>query len=547
MIDNKETAGISDPVVYSPRGGGVSLIWLVPIFALLLGAGVAWHYYSNLGPVITISFEAAEGVTPNATKVRYKHVDIGDVIAVGLEPGSDGVVVSARIDRAAQHLLGSETRFWIVKPRAGIGGISGIGTILSGTYIDTDPGGAAGTSAFTGLEEPPLTPFSKPGLRIILKAKQARSIRVGSPVYFREIKVGQVDARKFTDNYSAVEFDLFIQQVYADLLSTNSRFWNASGLDVSITADGAEIRTPSLESLLEGGISFDTPPQFVDGEPVANGAEYLLYDDRASAFENGSSEKVTFLLHFDGSVRGLDAGAPVEFLGIPVGDVISVDLFYDAKSSDVSVPVLIEIDPFLLFGEQLDAKEVHHRFSKLVQMGLKAQLKNANFVTGQLLVELAIRPDEKVVRLENGGDYRVLPTVPNTITQISQGLEGLMTKFNALEIEPVLAEVQTLAAELRKFTSLPALKTLPKRIDEVAGAVQVLVEGKASDMAGSLGPDGELHDQLVAALKELQKMSDSLRQLSDTLVEKPNALLFGKSKKSANKKKPAPRSAYDRQ
>ncbi len=545
MTDLDIPDGVAQPDVVSSRGGGVSLIWLVPIFALVLGAGIAWQYYDNLGPVITITFDSAEGVIPDATKVRYKHVEIGDVIVVGLDPDADEVVVSARIDKAAQHLLGSETRFWIVKPRAGLGGISGIGTILSGTYIDTDPGGADSATEFTGLEEPPLTPLSKPGLRIAIKSELASSVRVGSPVYYRNIKVGQVDGRTFTDNFSVVEFGLFIQQAYSDLITTNSRFWNAGGLDIRITADGADIRSPSLESLLEGGISFDTPLHADAGDQVGNGAEFTLYPDRESAFKSGLYGKVRYLLYFDGSVRGLNSDAPVEFLGIRVGDVVSVDLSYNSLSNEVSIPVLIEIDPWLLFGKRLDAEAVHLRIVQLVEQGMKAQLKNANLVTGQLLVELGMYPGERVAEVSNDGEFYMLPTVPNTIAQISQGIEGLVAKFNSLEIEPALAEFQQLAAELRSITSSPAMKALPERIDQVASAMEVLMEGKATDMASTLAPNGELHDQLVAALTELRKMADSLRQLSDTLVEKPNALIFGRNKTSPNRK--PVRSEYDRQ
>lgn len=545
MTDLDTPDSVADPVVISSRGGGVSLIWLVPVFALLLGAGITWQYYGNLGPVITITFESAEGVAPDATRVRYKHVDIGKVVEVGLDPNADEVVITARIDKKAQHLLGSETRFWIVKPRAGIGGISGIGTILTGAYIDTDPGGVPGATVFTGLEEPPLTPLSRPGLRIVLKSKAASSVRVGSPVYYRQIKVGQVDGRKFSNNFSMVEFDLFIQQAYAGLISTNSRFWNAGGLDIKITAAGADIRTPSLESLVEGGISFDTPPHTGAGDRVGDGAEFLLFPNRESAFESSPLNKVRYLLYFDGSVRGLNPDAPVEFLGIPVGVVVGVDLSYDSKTYNVSIPVLVEIDPLLLFGEQLDNEEAHLRIARLVRQGMKAQLKNANLVTGQLLVELAMYPDEEIVGVVNDGDFLVLPTVPNAISQISERLEDLVTKFGSLKIEPVLTEIQELAAELREFTASPKLKTLPQRIDQMASAVETLVEGKATDFVGTLSPDGELHDKLVAALSELRKMAESLRQLADTLEQKPNALIFGKSKSSPSPK-PA-RSEYDRQ
>jgi len=545
MNDKETNDVVADPVIITSRGGGVSLIWLLPVFALLLGAGIAWQYYDNLGPVIKITFASAEGVTPDATKVRYKHVDIGEVVAVGLDSGNDKVVISARIDKSAQHLLGSATRFWIVKPRAGLGGISGIGTILGGAYIDTDPGGAAGATEFTGLEDPPLTPLSRPGLRIALKSELESSVRVGSPVYYRQIQVGQVDSRTFSDNFSVVEFDLFIQQAYADLVSTNSRFWSSGGLDIRITTEGADIRTPSLEALLEGGISFDTPPRAGAGNQVANGEVFSLYADRDSAFQGSSAEKVGYLLYFEGSVRGLNPEAPVEFLGIPVGEVVSIDLAYNSGSNEVSIPVLVEIDPLLLFGEPLDAGEAGRRIDQLVRQGLKAQLKSANLVTGQLLVELAMYPDQKPGQIVNDGSRPVLPTVPNTITQISQGLEGLVAKFNSLEIEPMLAEIRRLAAETRALVSSPSMTALPQRINALANAIETLVEGKATALAGTLSPEGALHDQLVTTLAELREMADSLRQLSDTLVEKPNALLFGKSKPAKPRK--SVRSQYDRQ
>jgi paraquat-inducible protein B len=271
---------------------------------------------------------------------------------------------------------------------------------------------------------------------------------------------------------------------------------------------------------------------------------YELHPDRTTAFESGTAEKLRYQLYFEGSVRGLGSDAPVEFLGIPVGRVVSVELAYDAKSRDVSIPVLIEIDPERLFGEALDAAEAELRVAQLVERGMKAQLKNANLVTGQLLVELAIYPESEAVTLPSSSAHGILPTMPNTITQISQGLETLLAKFGTLEIEPVLEEIKLLAAELRSVSASPGLKTLPQRLDDLAAALETFVSGRATRFADTLSPEGELHEELAGTLLELRRMADSLRKLSDTLVEKPNALIFGKSKPARSGA--VKRSPYDR-
>ena len=310
---------------------GISIVWLIPLVA---GAIAIWLGYTTLqekGPTITITFANAEGLEAGKTKVKYKDVDVGLVDTVTISEDLSRIIVTASMAKGSDHYLNEGTKFWIVRPRIGAGGISGLGTLVSGAYVAVDPGEGKPTTSFTGLEEPPAINSDVAGRRFRLRAARLGSVSRGSPIYYHDIQVGQVLNYELADDQKSLDVDVFVTAPHDQLVRADSRFWNASGFDISLGTAGVDVSVESLQSLLAGGIAFDTPTIDRPGEQAAAGFVFPLFDNYRAVTEARYTEKVFYLVYFDGSVRGLRPGAPVEFRGMRVGSVTDVRLEINAK------------------------------------------------------------------------------------------------------------------------------------------------------------------------------------------------------------------------
>jgi paraquat-inducible protein B len=337
-----EPRGTSDAVVRKPRR--FSVIWLVPLVAGAVAVWLAVVTLREKGPVVTIAFATAEGLEAGKTKVRYKDVEVGVVGEVRLSDDLKDIVAVADMSKQVAPFMTSGARFWVVRPRVGASGVSGLGTLLSGAYIELDPGQeGAQVSSFKGLDEPPPIASDVPGRRFLLHADSLGSADQGSPVHYRGLLVGQVLAHTLDANRRTVTLEIFVDAPHDALVRDTSRFWNASGIDVSVGAGGVEVSTGSLETIIAGGIAFDTPGIEEPGAPSATGHGFHLYENRRKVDEPVFTTRVPYLTYFTGSARGLRAGAPVEFAGIQVGSVTDVRLEYDPATRSLGVPVTFEI------------------------------------------------------------------------------------------------------------------------------------------------------------------------------------------------------------
>ena len=326
---------------------GISMVWIIPLVAALIAAWLAYATISAKGPTITISFETAEGLEAGKTKVKYKDVEVGLVTKVALVEDLSSIVVTAEMAKGATPHMNDGTRFWIVRPRVGAGGVSGLSTLVSGAYVEVDPGDGETKSAFVGLEEPPLIDSDVAGKEFVLRTDTLSSISRGSPLQFRGLDVGEILGYELDQDGQGVSLHAFVQEPYDKLVTERTRFWNISGFSLDLSADGINASTGSLQSLLVGGIAFDTPfTATASADQAAEaGAEFPLYDSYSSLAEAAFVKTVPYLVHFDGSVRGLRVNAPVEFRGMKVGRVADVRLVYDAKKGSLDIPVVIEIEP----------------------------------------------------------------------------------------------------------------------------------------------------------------------------------------------------------
>jgi paraquat-inducible protein B len=487
----------------------ISKIWIVPIIAVLLGAWMVYFTWSNQGPEITIVFKTAEGIEAGKTKLKARSVEIGLVESVILGEDMESVEVVAQLEQSALPLLREDTQFWVVRPRIGAGGISGLGTIVSGGYIELTPGdGETGRREFVGLEDLPVTPVGTPGLQLTITSERAGSVSTGDPILYHGFRVGRVESTEFDMSDQHVHYSAFIEAPYDKLVSSNTRFWNASGISFSATADGVEVDVGSLQSILFGGVALGLPDGIGAGNPVENGESFELYSDFASVNERPYRHGIEYVVRFGRSVRGLKRGAPVEWRGLPIGKVerILMEEMMTASSmrgEGEPIAVLLRLEPGRLTLP--DSEESVETLRRTIEMGVKngirATLSTGNLLTGSLYVAIDMYRDEPT---DEVGVFAGRPTIPT----VSSGLEGigvkvssLLDKLNALPVDQIVATADSTLRELRST------------IAQVGALV-------ASDGVQSLPSD------LEATLAELERTLRSVEELARRLEERPSSLIF---------------------
>ncbi|BCX46373.1 paraquat-inducible protein B [Haloferula helveola] len=519
----------------------LSSVWLVPLVALGLAGWLIWKNRSDLGPLAIVSFETAEGISANKTEVRCRSVKVGMVENVRLADDLGSVDVDLRIAPTYSELLRDGTRFWVVRPRVSTSTVSGLGTLITGAYIELDPGeGGAAAEFFTGLEEPPVTGANVPGLRLSLVAKDAGSLSVGSSIYYRGFVVGQVERSSLDVDARRVRFDVFIRESFAPLVRTGTRFWNTSGFDVSAGAEGFKFKTPSVQALVSGGASFSTPTELLATPPVENGAVFTLHPDEKAAIDSTFEPDRRLLLLFNQSVRGLQRDAPVEFRGIPLGRVVDIPLAL-AEPGDQRIPVLIELDTKAFRQASARLPDDAIDFAKAVEAGLRARLATGSLITGALYVDLDIFPDAEPAKLEKRGEYDVIPTLSSGLAQLEAKLNSILAKIEALPLDDTLTKFGNAADEAA--TTLAESRQSLAKLEETLGEIQTFVAADSTqqlpeDLSNtlaelktsieSLGPSGAVQGDLRRTLDELRAALRSFESLSNTIDEKPNSLLFGR-------------------
>ena len=499
------------PEAVTATRSGFSIVWLIPLVAAVIGAWVAYQAFSERGPTITIVFESAEGLEAGKTKVKFKNVEVGQVEAIDLGKNIEHVIVTVQMNKGSVSYLTDKTRFWVVRARISAGNVSGLGTLLGGAYIGIDPVEEGEyRKAFIGLETPPVVTTGQPGQHLILKASRRGSLDVGSPVYYRQIKVGEVVSYELSEDGETVDFKIFVNAPHHLKVTENTRFWNASGLDVSLTAEGVEVGMESMVSLLIGGIAFEVPEYMRLGEPVSDDSVFTLYDSHEEALVKEVSIKRRYLLYFDSSVRGLSKGAPVEFRGIQLGKVIDIDVEFDAETEEFLIPVLIETEPERLtpISSLLSEEESLAQTERLVERGLRAQLKTGNLLTGQLYVDLDFYPDAEFADIDKSGPYPVMPTVPTSIEEMTRSVKAVLKK---LEDFPLGKMGDDLTG---------TLENLNNAISQADNTLQTVNRMFAAD--------APLSQELQNTLVELSEAARTLRVLADYLDRHPEALIRGK-------------------
>jgi paraquat-inducible protein B len=534
----------------SRRKRRFSLVWAVPIVAALIGGWLVVKALTDKGPEITIYFKSAESLEAGKTKVKYKDVEIGQVTDIAFDRDFSRVRVRVLMDKEATRLVSSNTRFWVVRARVTMAAVSGLGTVFSGAYITLDPGKPGESiQVFTGLEDPPVVTSGMPGKHFVLEAESRGSLEVGAPIYFRQIRVGEVVALALADDGSRVTIKIFVHAPYDRYVLTGTRFWNASGFDFKIDAGGLTVNTESVVSILFGGIAFDLVDLMKGpGEPAAENASFSLYASRDKAQERIYAERRFWVLHFNENVGGLNRGAPILFKGIPVGQVLDVTLEYDGSSRAFRIPVLVAMEPerFQMNVSMPDGQAYRRTLDEFVQRGLRAQLVTANFLTGQQAVAFDFFPNAKPAKITWKEPHPEFPTIPGQFEQVGDRVQQLITRLEKVPIEQIAGNLRdTLEGTKRVANSPEILKTI-KSLDaaiqelqafthelrtrtspELVAAMQQARTSLASASA-ALESDSPLQSRMKAALEEITSAARSLRVLADYLERYPQSLLVGK-------------------
>ena len=579
MTDKTDPTDFPQAVPVPKKRMRFSVVWIIPLVAALVALGIAVQSYLSKGPTITIFFKAAEGIEAGKTFVKYKDINIAQVTAVRLSDDYSKIEVTAKIDKHAEGLIVEDSKFWVVQPRVTLSGVSGIGTLVSGNYIGIDPGKSKKRSKqFVGLEVPSVVTAGQPGREFVLRADDLGSLGIGSPLYYRRLNVGQVIAYDLAGDGKSFEVKVFVNAPYDKYVLPDTRFWQASGIDVSLGATGLSVKTQSVLSVLIGGIAFEPPPGATVSEPAAANAVFTLYSDRTAALAKIETEVLRCVLYCSESLRGLSVGAPVNFLGLPVGEVTEVGIEVNPASFDLRPRVEIAIYPSRFVAHlpktavapvrPKTLQERHAFMQRLVDRGLRAQLQTASLISGQLFVALEYFPDAAKARVDWTQEPPELPVVRGGLELFETKVLAILAKIEKMPLNEIGQDVrkalgtidQTLKDVNRMLTRVDgeivpevkktlgtfdrtlqdADKVLTRVNEEVVPEVKKMLEDLQRAVVAAhrvlantdttlLGPDAPAQQELRDALQEISRAARGIRVLTDYLERNPDALIRGKT------------------
>lgn len=525
---------MSDEVVVEKGGRRLSAIWIVPLVAVALGLYLAVDAYLKQGPTITIRFDNAESIQAEKTQVKVRDVTVGTVTGVRLTDDLSGVVVTAELSPESRKLLRDDTQFWVMKAEVRGVSVSGLGTLLSGAYIEIAPGTGAltGRRHFQGLERRPVSPAGTPGRRLQLVSESTGTISVASPVLFRGYQVGTVETIDLDTDRREVLYSIQIDAPYHELITDRTRFWNASGVSAELSSEGVKFSMGSLQSALMGGISFDLPRNTEGGRPVANNEVFRLYPDEASIHENPYTYYREYVIAFRQSLRGLHPDAPVTYRGITVGSVVRIMLGeltaptgQDERGQPI--PVLVRLEPGRMAIEDstngMDIMETV--IEQAVELGLRAKLATGNLLTGSMYVEMDFFDGDAQQSVGEFQGYPTVPAVGSGLEQIQVQVTDLLDKLNELPVEDLMGaaegavgELQSTLAAVRQVVESDAVQTLPMNVQGVLN--------RLDDVLAGFDSQSEFQQELIRSLDALKQALKSVDALAEQLEEQPNSLVF---------------------
>lgn len=571
MTENSErpidSSIAASPLIKKPRT--ISIVWVVPLVAVIIGGWLAYKSITEKGPLITVTFQSAEGLEEGKTQVKFKSVEVGVVETIDISDDLARVSLKIRMAKGATPYLTENTTFWVVRARITASEISGLGTLLGGAYIGIEPSevGKPATS-FVGLEKAPIITSEMEGKRFSLKAPRLGSLNPGSPIYFRQVKVGQVAEFELDRNGNDIGIIIFIDAPYDQFVRENSRFWLSSGLDLQLTANGLRVDTQSMVSLMIGGIAFSSVTDEPSPAAEAN-ALFSLYENQDEAEKDRSESIDDYYIQFSDSVRGLSIGAPVEFRGFQLGSVTDIQLISDFDNQDFSAMVRISlIRHNISIPKELTEKNLYERLDHFVKNGLRAQLKTGNLLSGQLYIDLGYFYDAPEAQTRQYRGLTVLPSIPSSSQALMNDLGIFVNKLSKLPLDEIAADLKKAMTGIDDLARDPALRqaiatlnrvttkldttielvniaTIPQlnaTLTEVDSTIKLIntatisqlnatlaeIDTLVRDMDNWVSADSPLYNDLRGSLNALSEAARAITELTDMLARHPEALIQGK-------------------
>ncbi len=538
----------------------LSLIWAIPVVTLFIGGWLAWKTLSERGPLITITFETAEGLQATQSHVRHKEVDMGVVQKIALAPDLKRVVVTVRMSKEAEPLLTDRARFWVVRPRFFAGSISGLSTLFSGSYIDLLPSGLGGApqTDFVGLENPPVLQSDVPGRTFLLEANRIGSLNLGSPIMFRDLEAGEILGWDVGEMARSITIHAFVRAPFDKYVHDNSHFWNASGATVQLGANGLQFQVESLRAVVLGGIAFDTPDDPKVTEESAANRQFTLYPNKDAADASVFKRSVPFVANFSSSVSGLAPGSPVMLRGLKIGEVSAVSLVYDRTSDTVVAPVHFTLEPDRISMLNLPTDgNLDARMRDLIRRGLRVKLEGGNLLTGQKQLSMDIFANAGPAELRKDGPDYVVPVLGGSADDVGTAATNLVNRLNSIPFETIgqnlsqtLAGVNGLVNDRQLGESIASLRAtlastqelvnnlnrgvspMAKRLPAISAGLEDAVT-KTNKLIGSVetgyGGDSRFSRDADRLMLQLSDASRSLRVLADLLSRHPEALIRGRT------------------
>jgi paraquat-inducible protein B len=542
-----------------------SFIWLIPIVAAAIAVYLVFTTLEDRGPLITISFKTGSGISPQQTQVEHKAVPLGMVENMRLSDDLTRVLVHVRMNREGAKILTDHARFWVVRPRLSTGSISGLETLVSGAYIEVDPGEPGGTpqTDFVGLEEPPGKRSDEPGRSYILTAPRLGSLGPGAPVFYRDVNVGEVLGYDLGNGLGAVTINIFVRQPFDKFVHQNTHFWNASGVSVNLGSQGVHVELESLQAILSGGIAFETPHLRALAPVAAAETKFQLFDDKGQADAAGFTKVIPFVSYFTSSVAGLGRGSQVEVFGIPIGTVSDVHLMMDPHGAGMRARVSYDLQPERVFSDrQIDSEpDPQTVVQSLVRKGMRAVLESSNFITGQKDIALQFVPNAPPVDIGQEGDAILMPSQGGGLDNITMSLSDIATKLDRIPFEDIgksldsalrgvsqtvngpdmrnaLAKLSETLTDVQHLVRnadhglQPVLQKLPKMSQDLQ---QTLARANAALGEGGYGGNSDFQRGIERVLDQVNDAARSIRLLADFLDRHPEALIRGRTAQAGEK------------
>ncbi|WP_277207745.1 intermembrane transport protein PqiB [Vibrio misgurnus] len=511
----------------------LSAIWIIPILALAMGMWMLFQYVNSTGPKVTLILPTADGLEVGKTQIKALNVNVGVISEIKLSKRYDHIIATAQMTKDAQRMLREDSLFWVVKPRIGRDGVSGLDTLLSGAYIQLQPGqSTAAQDQFTVMDLPPIAPPDAKGLRLVLTHKEAGKLNVGDPVMYEGFTVGRVETTQFDVTSKSAQYQLFIFAPYDKLVSSGSFFWLNSGVNLQLNAEGLQFSLGSIESLLKGGVTFGLLQEDDFGQPVTEQlTEFRLFDDLKQIHEDMYDDYIEFVMMFDESVRGLKASAPVEYRGLRIGTVSKVPLRTRQSDLDINsnrIPVLVRIELGRVYDNfnKVDLSTLKSHMQQEFSKGLKASLKTGNLVTGALYIDTDYFPEEPLETLKEFDGYSLFPTKPGGFAEVQKQVTDLLRKLNGLPMDKTLESLNSTLKTSEKLLASAERLINQSTTQNLPADIRASLKQLETTLAG-FGPQSTVYRELETTLDQLNQVMAEFKPVIRTINEKPNALIFG--------------------